>query len=1088
MTEFSAEQQEAIAIDRLGQDACIVAGPGSGKTTVLVERFRQLVAEAGISPSRILAITFTEKAASNMRDKLAAELNAALDTANVSTVHGFCFRLIREHAIEAGVDPGAVILEEGRGVLLRQRLLETALDQLLAEEPEAARGLIGSLCGSARSLTDAYDAIRSAGKSVADLRRYVTPPPGNHSAEIARLAREIHALPLTPAQRAKVPPLLEWNTRVQTCSEGAELRRLLRVPVMNLQGAKEDLKQRVGQIRDLQRDLLTDCVTAMHERDRGALISVLERFDALYAAEKRTRGLLDFSDLEFYAVRLLETHPHIRQKLRSHFQQIMMDEFQDTNLQQEKLLSLLRGPDTFYAVGDINQSIFGFRYSSPDVFRAYRDQVRSTHKHYVDLVENWRSRPEILLAVETLLQNRPGVEPRQLVAARQRPAKRMPSVEVIAVEQPDPENGAQWEAEWVAQRILELYGTLRFTHLDGNVISQRKARFRDMAVLVRNSSVFEEFARAFEQRNIPFEQSRRRGFLDSREALDLTHLLRTVANPRDELSLAVVLRSPVVQLSDESLLRLEQIAGNLGDALHLLRQDQEVQFEELDRQRLREFRASLAGWRAAAPHIPVQQLLLRAIDEAGYPYLPGTAAGDTIDKFLDMASGFTGTLQEFIEELELLREVDPGEPDAPVETAREAVRMMTVHSAKGLEFPIVFVASLNKGVRSSAPPFSFTPEVGLGAKWRVSGDEEGQSDAFHAANLQVIEEREKEEGNRLLYVAMTRAEEHLVLSYHFQQSHSNWATPVKDHIVKPFPVPFEKPTDVTVAHANGRTFSVRLLRTALPPAQSQSSFQFEPSSAAAALPRPALTGQYDSSVTVTALATFADCPRRYYLAHAIGWEQRHRTRLAERGDDFEEPELPANELGRAVHRLLAGEALPAPSALAQELAFTFQSHPLGHRSRQSARVEREWGFLNAVGDVVISGQVDLWFVENDSVVLVDYKTNDLTAAEAPAAAAAYHAQLHLYALTIERATGLTVREAYLHFLRPDVAAPVHPDPAAAIRLVETFTAAQEAGDYPLHVAKRCGSCPFFKNLCPAELPGVLLQPNQPEQPPLEATL
>jgi len=1061
VTQFSEEQRRAIAIERFGEDACIVAGPGSGKTTVLVERFRQLV-EAGTPASRILAITFTEKAASNMRDKLAAELGPTLDSANVSTVHGFCYRLIREHAIEAGVDPGAVILDEGKGVLLRQRALEQALDQLMEQEPEAARGLMRGLCADARQLTEVYDAIRSAGKKVGDLREFPKPDTGGDRAEIAALAQEIGRLPLTPAQRAKVPPFLEWNERVQSCTTDAELRRHLQESVFPLGGAKEDLKRRVERIRELQVELLADCVSRTHARDREALIRVLERFDAIYAAEKRKRGLLDFADLEFYAVRLLETHDAIRRKLQEHFLQILMDEFQDTNGQQEKLMDLLRGPERFYAVGDINQSIFGFRYSSPEVFRQYRDRVRDAGKHHVDLVENWRSRPEILLAVETALGGKEGIEERALVAARQRPAKRAPSVEVLVAEPPsDDVDGTELEAQWVAQRMLELHGKLR--------VRGRLAEWGDMAVLVRNSSVFEAFAKAFEERGIPYEQSRKRGSLDAREALDLTHLLRVIANPRDELSLAVVLRSPLVQLSDEGILRLEvvahNVAHNLGDALSRLTAADEEQFEELDGARLRQFRASLAGWRRAHPHIALDRLLLRAIDECAYPYRPGTASGNTIDKFLEMARSAAVPLQEFVQELELLREVDVGEAEQPLETGRNAVRMMTAHSAKGLEFPVVFVASMNKGTRTSTPPFSFTPEVGLGAKWKVGYDPEGQDDAYHAANCKVITAREKAEGNRLLYVAMTRAEEHLVLSYSSQRP-LNWAQYVRDVAVKPFEIPLGKPTEVRVSHPDGRSFAVRVLRTAEPPGAEQSSFEWEEEGAARELPRPVLDGQYDSAVTVTALATFADCPRRYYLAHGLGWEQERPVRVAGRGEELEEPAIPASELGRDVHRLLAGEPLET-NALAQQLARTFRLHSLGLRSSRSERVEREWAFQVAIEDVVVSGQIDLWFVEEGGVVLVDYKTNDIDEREAKELADAYRTQIDLYALTLGRATGLPVREAYLHFLRPDVAVRVHADPETAVRVVQELTEAQEQCRFPLRVAERCHRCQFYRGLCPA---------------------
>ena len=1059
--QFSGEQLAAIAVERLGEDACIVAGPGSGKTTVLVERYKQLVQDRGIPASRILAITFTEKAASNMRERLSKQLGTQMETANVSTVHGFCYRLIREHAIEAGVDPGASILEEGKGILLRRQCLDRALDSFLTERPLAARSLIRSLGPEISGLLDAYDAIRSAGAEVASLRGAAVPKASEPRREIDRLMAEIRSIPLKPEQKAKLEMLYGWHGKLCSCEDAIALRSHLQTEAFKLTLVRnETLSAAVRRIRVLQGELLSECVTSMHADDRDALISVLERFDALYAQAKRERGMLDFADLEFYAVRLLETHPEIRDKLRQHFVQIMMDEFQDTNGQQEKLMALLRGADNFYAVGDINQSIFGFRHTTPEVFRRYREVVQQTGKHYAELVENWRSRPEILLAVETILDQREGIVPRRLIAAKKRPAKRVPSVEVIAVEQPEEEDGTAIEAQWVAQRMLELRGTLS--------LGERKARFGDMAVLVRNSAVFAAFAAAFERAGVRYVQSRKRGFLQTREALDLTHLLRTIANPRDEISLAVVLRSPLVALSDESILRLETIAGNLGDALARLTETQAAQFEELDAARLLEFRKNLVAWREAQPHISLDRLLLRALDDCASPYEPNTDEGTTIDKFLEIARSAGVPLAEFVEELELLREVDTGEPEAPLDTENDAVKMMTAHSAKGLEFPIVFVSSLNKGTRMESPPFSFTQEGGFGTSWRANYDEKPQADALHAANCIAITAREEQESNRLLYVALTRAEEHLILSYSTDQKSQNWAGHIRKLLVKPFEIPFDRPTEVQVTSPNGGQFGVRVIRSSHPPEAEQASFAFEESSGVRHLARPKLVEQHDSAVTVTALTTFAACPRRYFLAHELGWEQKRPVRLAERGDDFEMGAAPASELGREVHRLLAGEDFAA-STVAEALAGNFREHALGRRAGEAHQVQREWSFNFAVDDIVVSGQIDLWFVEQGGIVLVDYKTNDIDLREAEDSARGYEAQLDLYALSLETATGLPVRAAYLHFLRPNAAVEMVPDSSRAMSVVRELADAQERCDFPLDVEEHCLRCPFYKNLCPANL-------------------
>ena len=233
-----------------------------------------------------------------------------------------------------------------------------------------------------------------------------------------------------------------------------------------------------------------------------------------------------------------------------------MDEFQDTNGQQAKLLALLRPPDRFFAVGDINQSIFGFRHAEPEVFRQFRDSVERGGRRLVELAGNFRSRADILLAVETITVGMPGIEPRALKPERRFDDAAPVCVECIAVTAKDADAGAalRMEARWVARRIQELGVDLK-----------------GVAVLVRNTEVIPEFAGAFEEAGIPYVVNRGRGFYDSREVADLANLLRVIANPRDEIALAAVLRSPLVGVSADALLQLKTGAENMGSALERTR-------------------------------------------------------------------------------------------------------------------------------------------------------------------------------------------------------------------------------------------------------------------------------------------------------------------------------------------------------------------------------------------------------------------------------------------------------------------------------------------------------------------------------------
>ena len=1061
MPDFSSEQLLAIAIDALGKDSCIVAGPGSGKTTVLVERYRRLVVERGIPVSRILAITFTEKAANNMKERLGREPGLAeqMESAWVSTVHGFCLRLIRENAIAAGIDPAAAILDEGQGVLLQRRCLTETLDRMLAEQPDRMGRLMRELQSPELDLRDVYDAIRSAGVEIDSLRNYAVPDTSGSIAEISQLVASIKSLRgLTSAQQKKVNDLVNWHADLIRCGDGASLCECLNSLHFPLGGAKDDLKQPVLQLRELAEHLAGLAFTALHIGDRGTLLEILERFHRLFTARKRERGVLDFADLESSAVRLLEEHPHVRERVQKQFQQVLMDEFQDTNGQQARLLQLLRAPDSFYAVGDLNQSIFGFRHASPEVFRRYRDDVKERGRHFAELEENWRSRPEILHAAEMLLEGEDGVERRRLIAARTWPAKKEPSVELIAVEPPDDAAGEELEAQWLARRIRELHGAKR-----------RPAAYKDMAVLVRNSKVMGTFAAIFEAAGIPCEQSRRSGFLETREARDLTHLLRVIENPRDELATAVVLRSPFVAVSDEALLRLEILDKNLGGALDRLPHNDLSAFDPVDRERLLRFREQLRGWRADQPYLALDCLILRALDESGYPWEPDTAAGANIEQFLELTrTAANTTLAELLEEIDLLRDAEQRDAETPFDSERDAVRMMTAHSAKGLEFPIVFVAAMHKGTDTTTPPFSFTPEHGLGASWR--GGEKGRPDAFHRVNTKLTTEKEKQEENRLLYVALTRAEEHLILSYTRTKSKRAWARLAESKLVESTAEWDAVPHERELESPYGEKFRVRILLARDAPAATQLDLFAADAPHADLVARAPAGSQHESALTVTAVAQFADCPRRYYLGSYLGWQGR-RVKLADLEDGGGDLEpggsLRASDLGKAVHALLAGAASANPHPDALRLADTFRQSELGERADRATRIEREFSFLISIDGIIVRGQIDLWFEDSGGIVLVDYKTNDVSVEEAAREAEAYALQLHLYALVLERLTGRLPSRAYLHFLRPNVLIEIQPDPAAAMRTIESLIAAQDAASFPLVEAEHCHRCQFYRGMCPA---------------------
>lgn len=1080
--QLTARQLEAVDIRKFGKDICVVAGPGSGKTSVLVAWFEALVA-ANVSPLRILAITFTEKAATNMKERLAGafqkrpDLRPQIERAYVSTVHGFCTRLLRENAIAAGVDPQFRVLDERQAAALESQAVADSLDGFFREEPESVRDLLRALASPdlGKAVVEVYEAMRAGGMGVGDLETERQGPVETTDA-LLRAIRQVvieRVRGWSPSQMDCLHKIQEWGrqTLELPCSP-ASLNKHFEVLGRfncNLNQLKRnnptyDLLHRIKKV--LLPAAKCALITQLYAPQRETLLSALRRFDQLYRRRKEEIGALDYSDLEEFAVRLLTENPDVRNRIRSHFEQVLMDEFQDTNGQQSKLLDLLRPPDRFYAVGDINQSIYGFRHADPEVFQNYRERVRSEGKHIVQLWENWRSRADILRAVDTILKGAEGIEQHEFIAAKEFPAKLEPSVEVVAALAEDIDEALLLEAKWVASRVRELEGKLS--------VKNRSARFGDMVVLVRNSNVIEPFTAAFEEFQVPYLVSGGKGFFETREVKDLTHLLRILVNPRDEISMAAVLRSPLVGVSDEALLRLKAW-GNLGGALSQLPYRDTSGFDGRDLEQLHRFHDGFKQWREDRDYVSADRLLLRAVDETGYRCESGSRGWSNIEKFAALAreSSSRRSLGEFVDELEVLRASDPRDLDAMPEESADAVRIMTAHAAKGLEFPVVFLAGMHKGMNQDLGDLSFSPRVGLGACWRDPVSGEPEDDSLQSRIREERESKEKCESDRLLYVAMTRAEEHLVLSFSSKGiKPQNWAAKLKAGLSLDLHTPTNFPRIEEVSAPDGALFAVRVLCADAAPEKPGSLALVESEEGVAFLEPPILTGQYDSTASVTSVTLFAKCPRRYYLARYLGWEGAKPAGLAAGDDDTLdqalEPDIDSGEFGRQVHGILAGNSSEPVHPEALRLAQVFQESELGRRALRASRAEREFDFLLALEDVVLRGQIDLWFEENNELIVVDYKTGamDGTNEQIPS----YALQVRLYALALERVTGRLPDKAFLHFLRPDVTVPVDLAPgllAQAQETVREFRDAQASLRFPLREGEHCRVCPFFHGLCPA---------------------
>ncbi len=647
-----------------------------------------------------------------------------------------------------------------------------ALNHLFQERPGELQELLGAVYVSTReggrqpdiaeALTKIYEAMRTAGRTVSELRQRTAQPVGGLTLAdfIGELRDVLATAPSTPTQKQQecLDHLREWAERASALAGASVSRTLFELldeyPHNLPRGIlSPDLKL----ARDARLPLVASTLIGeFYAPLKAFLLDALDLTDQFYRQRKRELAALDFSDLEEQAIELLRADPAVLASVRDSFDQILMDELQDTNPLQWKLVNLVRSPNRFFAVGDINQSIFGFRHADPGVFRQYREAVTGQGGEVDELDENFRSRGEILAAVEAVAGNADGIEPHRLRPLRPFGAKPGPSVEVIIG---SGEQAVQVESRWIARRIRELVGSLTIS--DGKD-GQRPARFRDVAVLVRTLNALPPILEALQEFGIPHLTEGGKTFHETREVRDLVLLLRVIANPMDEIALAGVLRSPLVGIGDETLLRMKLRGGLRLDGLEALSADPE------DLERLRRFAVRLDRMRTEHDDVSPDRLLLRAIDACDYEGGLDFRGRANVDKFLallrDRRRGGPQPLEALLEDLEWLRSSE-SEAEAPPDDSSDVVRVMTIHKAKGLEFPIVFLPALHRGTGKTLPPICLSSGGGIGLAWRNPASGKQVEDLTHRRHAEETKQNGVAEEARLLYVAMTRAEEHLVLSF-----------------------------------------------------------------------------------------------------------------------------------------------------------------------------------------------------------------------------------------------------------------------------------------------------------------------------------
>ncbi len=1111
----------------------LAAGAGSGKTRLLVDRYVSLVADDGVDPARILAITFTEKAAAEMRRRVLAELKARGDAgarrsaarAPISTIHGFAAALLRENFHLLGLDPAFGI----PGAVERDEFLDAAFDdwfrladagfyrlaarlgesflrgtvlKLIDQEQSLGRGA-GHLAALAADLSPEREARRAEferrraglrGNAAAALSLLVTETLGGKSGEKLRRAAEL------------LPGLREGKL-------DGELLDELKASTSRLQKLSPEGKAHLAAFRDGLKslDALSDDAWAAElesEPFRAELYRVTARTLEEFAAYKLRRGYVDYEDMLRLARDLLRDRPGVAAGVRRRFEHVLVDEFQDTNRLQREIVGLLTSgrPERLFVVGDRRQSIYRFRHAEVEVFDRHVEETQSSGGLAVPLAENFRSRPELVAFTSAFFKELEGEAfPPMKPAAPYESRLSGSPVEVLLVDQGKRSIAeARWEEfDRLAAGIAALVAGGAEIY-DRDVDGYRRIEFRDVAVLARTRGPFGDIERSLERFGIPARAPGGREFYDRVEITDLTSLLGWIADPRDDAVAAAVLRSPFFDVSDDGLFWLARAEDGLARGVESGRLPEGL--SDADRAATERARGLLAEARAITGHSTVAEVIELVAARTGYfekilARRRGLAEHANLQRFLAEAAGFaadSGGPAAAAEYFRRARALAAVETESATELgAEDAVSVLTVHGAKGLEFPVVAVCDLGRapgGGGWGAPPAN--ADLGLGLDLR---NEVGVRTETAGARLVKLTESEAEgaEARRVLYVAMTRARERLILSgvaRSDKEPERDSARPVEwvrsvlglkeelpesisfagvDVGLAPPSSPRAGKRLVTLAEKLGEGFNpAENLRAPKKLSPKKEDLKTAERVLARVFAAPLAAGAA-LEARVTELAEMDACPRR----HALGVLARLETVRAGIDDEETGDRQPVSapggrKLGTEVHGILEFLDFEEPGKLSGEAGKLVKRFLVSKEAARLSEAQSEGRLLREaelrlmVDGSVVSGQADVMVLEGpreapESVYVLDYKTDRDAAEDIEKATRRHELQLRLYALAARGAWPQAKVTAAIAFLAADKVVPVAVDDealAAAESRAKELLAMLASGEYQEVEGEHCGDC------------------------------
>ncbi|GFI35933.1 helicase-exonuclease AddAB subunit AddA [Lachnospiraceae bacterium 50-23] len=1085
-----------------------------------------------------------------------------IHNARITTIHSFCLSVIKDHFHAIDLDPGFRIGEEGELKLLRHDVLGEVLEECYEEGRRRFLDFV-SAYGTGRSdkkieelilkiyeysrsypasewwlssCVDAYGAetleelegSEYTGNIKKNVRRYLEDAGRLLAGGIAICCEADGPAVYEEILEADLRIIEELKQKDSFAGLGESMRNIswMRLTPNRDKSVSEEKAAQVKAIRENVKGMVKDLISQyFYEEPEEMLLDIkrcrpmvqevaelVRRFAVRFEEKKRSQNMIDFSDMEQYALQILteKTEDHflpssIAKEYQEQFLEIMIDEYQDSNLIQETILTsistICEGKYNVFMVGDVKQSIYRFRLSRPELFMEKFDtySIEDSRTQRIDLHKNFRSRREVLDSVnyifrQIMTRGLGGIaydEAAALYVGAKYEENPGCMTEVLAVD-----GDVEWEARAIAVRIRELLEEGNVTDKKSGAL--RPVRYSDIVILTRSVSGFADvFAEVLNREGIPAHAGTREGYFSSREIGVLLDYLRILDNFRQDVPLAAVLCSVIGGLSREEIAIVKSEFQELPFYKAVSRYRQEGESEDV-RRKLDRCLGKLDEIRECVPYTPMHELLYQILEDTGYgDYVSAMPAGvqrkANVEMLIEKARAFEATsykgLFHFVRYIEQLQKYNVDYGEASVEDEQSnIVRIMTIHKSKGLEFPIVFAAGMGKRFNMQDVRSSIVLHAGMGIGMDcIDLELRVKSPTIIKKIIQKEEQLDSlGEELRVLYVACTRAKEKLIITgtlpdpekklagyevaaltkedaigfWHLSKAAAFWDFVFPALLRKGEAVPADVkillPEDIVRQEA-AEEVSGRITKAALE--QWDTHRVYDPSAKEQLEEQFRYRYPHDGRGKKLKF-TVSELKKRIYMQEVSGSEEGQEGELL-----YEEPEvipliprflqkeeeLSGASRGTAYHRVLElldfrKDYSPKEAAASIEAFYSegkiseamkeaivlkdilqFLASPCAGRMRKSACAGRLWKeqpFVLGIDacdiypgeqegeQVLVQGIIDVYFEEEDGLVLLDYKTDRVHSPRT--LIDKYHGQLDYYARALEQLTQKKVKEKIIY--------------------------------------------------------------------------